>query len=213
MRNTIRNADAFEFLKTIPSSSVDLIITDPPYDFDAIQKTEIHYQFQRVCRGAIIVFSPPENQWILPAHQYLFWVKPISTKNTSKNYSRFVEMIFVYQRGVWNADRHWSQYPNVFMDLVDTSKIHPFRKPPSLIKRLLLNHSNKGDLVLDPFMGSGTTIFSCLENDRDYIGVEKDKDCYEFVADEFHKFLKYKRKSLVYSEKRVLNAEKQENLV
>jgi len=77
----------------------DLIITDPPYDFTEEQKTLLHKEFLRISKGWVIVFSPPENQWILPADQYLFWIKPISTKNTSKSYSRFVEMIFVYGRG------------------------------------------------------------------------------------------------------------------
>ena len=201
MRNTIHNADAFEVLPKMEDKSVDLIITDPPYDFNHYNKIFFYDEFARICRGATIVFSPPENQWILPADQYLFWMKPISTKNTSKSYSRFMEIIYVYGRGAWNSGRHWSQYTNIFTDLVDNSKIHPFRKPPSLIKRLLLNHSNEGDLVLDPFMGSGVTVLSCLENDRDYIGIEKDKDYYELVVEEFHKFLKYKRKSLAYSEK------------
>ncbi len=147
--------DSFEIIPTIPDKSVDMILTDPPYDFDENQKLFLHNEFRRVCRGVIVVFSPPENQWILPADQYLFWVKPISTKNTSKSYSRFVEMIFLYGNGIWNSNRHWSNYTNVFVDIVDDAKLHPFRKPPSMISRLMQNHSNPGDLILDPFCGSG----------------------------------------------------------
>ena len=158
--------DSFEILPTLEFKSVDLILTDPPYDFNQQQKKFLQEQFLRVCKGTIIVFSPPENQWLLPADQYLFWIKPISTKNTSKSYSRFVEQIFVYGRGVWNADRHWSQYTNVFTDLVDNSSLHPYRKPPSLIERLLRNHSNEGDLVLDPFAGSGTVEEVCSRLNR-----------------------------------------------
>jgi len=161
--------DSFDLLIKLPGNSVDLILTDPPYDFIFSEKDFIHQEFLRICKGTVIVFSPPDNQWILPADQYLFWIKPISTKNTSKNYSRFVEMIFVYRSGTWNAKRHWSQYTNVFMDLVDDAKLHPFRKPPSLIERLILNHSNKGDMILDPFSGSGVVKDVAMRHGRDCI--------------------------------------------
>ncbi|MHA2113814.1 MAG: DNA methyltransferase [Candidatus Hodarchaeales archaeon] len=43
---------------------------------------------------------------------------------------------------------------NILLDLVDDTKLHAFRKPPSLIERLILNHTNEGDCILDPFAGS-----------------------------------------------------------
>lgn len=150
----IVQGDAFLVLPKMEPKSVDLVLTDPPYDFDENDKARLHFEFCRVSRHGVIVFSPPENQWI-PADQCGFWVKPISTKNTSKRYSRFVEMIFFYGPLRWNAERHWSQYTNVFMDLVDDASLHPFRKPPSLIERLIRNHTNIGDIILDPFAGSG----------------------------------------------------------
>jgi len=150
--------DSFEILPSLSDNSVQCILTDVPYDLNTKQKLFLHKQFKRICFGTIIVFSPPENPWILPADQYLFWIKPISTKNTSRSYSRFVEQIFVYHSGLvyrWNCDRHWSQYTNVFMDLVDDSGLHAHRKPPSLIERLIRNHTDPGDTILDPFAGSG----------------------------------------------------------
>lgn len=146
-------ANTFEYLQTLQDQSFDLVLTDPPYDLDEEEKRFLHSQFLRVGR-AVIVFAPPENQWTRPADQYLFWIKPISTKNTSQRYSRFVEMIFLYGDLKWNTGRHWSQYTNVFLDLVDDSRKHSFRKPPSLIERLIRNHTNKGDTILDPFAGS-----------------------------------------------------------
>jgi DNA modification methylase len=146
--------NSFDILPTLENKSIDVVLTDPPYDLNEWDKSFLHNQFLRICKGAIIVFMPPENQWITPVDQYLFWIKPISTKNTSKSYSRFVEMIFVYNITTWNCKRHWSQYTNVFTDLVDDTKLHPYRKPPSLIERLVLNHTNEEDLILDPFAGS-----------------------------------------------------------
>ena len=165
--------DSFKLLPEMADKSVDLILTDPPYDFHPLDKALIHNELKRICRGTIIVFSPPENQWILPADQYLFWIKPISTKNTSKKYSRFVEMIFVYRSGIWNAKRHWSQYTNVFMDLVDNAKLHPFRKPPSLIERLIRNHTNEEDIILDPFCGSDVVGEIAKRLNRTCVSIDK----------------------------------------
>lgn len=50
---------------------------------------------------------------------------------------------------------------------------HPTQKPEKLIAKLVLASSNKGDLVLDPFMGSGTTSVVCKKLGRKYIGIEQ----------------------------------------
>ena len=49
---------------------------------------------------------------------------------------------------------------------------HPTQKPYSLLERIILTSSNKGDLVLDPFSGSFTTGYTCKLNDRKFIGFE-----------------------------------------
>jgi site-specific DNA-methyltransferase (adenine-specific) len=172
MENKWILGDSFKILPTMEDKSVDMILTDPPYDLKQEQKEFLHQQFLRISKGWVIVFSPPENQWILPANQYLFWIKPISTKNTSKSYSRFVEMIYVYGSGYWNNERHWSQYTNVFTDLVDDAQFHAFRKPPSLVIRLILNHSKKDDLILDPFCGSGVVGDVCEACKRSSICID-----------------------------------------
>lgn len=50
---------------------------------------------------------------------------------------------------------------------------HPTEKPLELIKRLVITSSNEGEVVLDPFVGSGTTMKACLELNRSCIGIEK----------------------------------------
>lgn len=164
--------DSFKLLPKLEDQSFDMILTDPPYDLTTHKIHWLHSEFRRICKGAIVVFMPPENQWIHPADQYLFWVKPISTKNTSKSYSRFVEMIFVYNVTTWNCNRHWSQYTNVFTDLVDDAKLHPYRKPPSLIERLIRNHTNEGDIILDPFAGSFVVSNTAERLNRKCISIE-----------------------------------------
>ena len=169
--NKIVKADAFEELSRFKDGSFNAIITDPPYDFTEEQILWLHEQFCRLSSN-IIVFAPPENPWVYPANQYGFWIKPISTKNTSKSYSRFVECIYFYNITTWNAGRHWSQYTNVFTDLVDDTKVHPYRKPPSLIERLIRNHTNEGDLILDPFAGSGVILDVAQRLNRKCISLE-----------------------------------------
>jgi DNA modification methylase len=153
---TLFCGDSFEILPRISVKFAEVVITDPPYELSPQQIVEIDSHFLRVANGKI-VFMPPENQWV-NSDQFCFWIKPISTKNTSKRYSRFVEMIFIGGNLQWNTGRHWSQYTNVFADLVEGETDHPYEKPVSLIRRLVLNHTNPGQAIIDPFAGSGTTL-------------------------------------------------------
>lgn len=61
------------------------------------------------------------------------------------------------------------------------NKLHPTQKPLDLIKQLIKFSSNRGGLVLDPCMGSGTTGIACKELDRDFIGIELDKEYFEIA--------------------------------
>jgi len=53
---------------------------------------------------------------------------------------------------------------------------HPTQKPEALLYRILLASSQKGDLILDPFLGSGTTAVVAKKLQRNFIGIEQDKD-------------------------------------
>ena len=52
---------------------------------------------------------------------------------------------------------------------------HPTQKPLELLERLIAAATSEGDLVLDPFNGSGTTGVACVQGGRDYIGIELDE--------------------------------------
>lgn len=60
---------------------------------------------------------------------------------------------------------------------------HLTPKPLSMIMRMIQASSNEGDLVLDCFMGSGTTAVACQQLDRNYIGCERDKDYYKLCLE------------------------------
>jgi DNA modification methylase len=61
------------------------------------------------------------------------------------------------------------------------SKIHPTQKPDKLFERLVLASSNMGGIILDPFMGSGTTGIACANTDRRFIGIEKEDKYFEIA--------------------------------
>lgn len=67
------------------------------------------------------------------------------------------------------------EYPNV----VGSSAIHPTQKPVELFEYLIKTYTNEGDLVLDNCSGSGTTAIACLNTNRRYILIEKDKNYYD----------------------------------
>ena len=58
----------------------------------------------------------------------------------------------------------------------DGKKVHPTQKPESLLHRVILSSTEPGDVVLDPFFGTGTTGAVAKKLGRNYIGVERDKD-------------------------------------
>ena len=62
-------------------------------------------------------------------------------------------------------------------------KAHPTQKPLKLIQQILLTASYKGDLVFDPFMGSGTTAVVAKALDRNWIGIEKEKKYVDLAND------------------------------
>lgn len=53
---------------------------------------------------------------------------------------------------------------------------HPTQKPLELLRRIILSSSNNGDLVLDPFVGSGTTGVIAKRFNRNFIGIEIQKE-------------------------------------
>ena len=73
---------------------------------------------------------------------------------------------------------------------------HPTQKPIDLLNRIIKASTNEGDMVLDPFLGSGTTAVSCVLNNRQYIGIEKEKEYFELAKKRIEDAVK-KRKCLL----------------
>ncbi|PPR44500.1 MAG: Modification methylase DpnIIB [Alphaproteobacteria bacterium MarineAlpha5_Bin8] len=58
----------------------------------------------------------------------------------------------------------------------NNQRSHPTQKPQALLYRILVSSTNKGDTILDPFLGSGTTAVMAKKLQRNFIGIEKDKE-------------------------------------
>ena len=58
----------------------------------------------------------------------------------------------------------------------NNQRSHPTQKPEALIYRIIVSSTNKGDIILDPFLGSGTTAVVAKKLQRNFIGFEKDKE-------------------------------------
>ncbi len=66
-------------------------------------------------------------------------------------------------------------------------KVHSTQKPESLMHRVILATTNKGDLILDPFMGTGTTAVVAKKLGRKYFGIEKDKKYFKAAQERLNK--------------------------
>lgn len=64
--------------------------------------------------------------------------------------------------------------PNIKTKDIDGGNIHDSEKPVRLMEILITQSSNKGDIVLDPFAGSGSTLLACINKNRRFIGWEID---------------------------------------
>ena len=69
---------------------------------------------------------------------------------------------------VWEKNNHTTS--------VDYCGWHPTTKNIEILERIIRAYSNENDLILDPFMGSGSTAIACKLSNRDYIGSELDQD-------------------------------------
>jgi DNA modification methylase len=54
----------------------------------------------------------------------------------------------------------------------NVERVHPTQKPISLMARILLDYTEEGQTIFDPFMGSGTTGVACIRTGRKFIGIE-----------------------------------------
>ena len=86
-----------------------------------------------------------------------------------------------------NYSDTWKQektgYPsNILYYGLDRTGLHPTAKPLSLMEYLVKTYTNENEIVLDNTMGSGTTGLACLNTNRQFIGIEKEKQYYDVAV-------------------------------
>ena len=121
-------------------------------------------------------------------HNLLVWEKNNATPN--RWYMKNAEYVLFLRKGRAKAIKDKGSKTVHRFDNIIGKKIHPCEKPISLLKYYILNSTEEGDIVLDPFMGSYATAIAALETGRNYIGFEKDEEYYEVGEkrlDEWHK--------------------------
>lgn len=244
--NKITLGDSYELIKQIPDNSIDLIVTDPPYEYTTgggagcfgTKKRRYHKEYYKVAtntntlnerkvknRVEIKHISSGINYSILEEldrimkkiniyiwcskHQIepllnhyldkkcnieiLTWHKtnPLPTMNNTyandTEYCIFARESGVVLNGNYETKR---KYYVTNINKKDKDKFkHPTIKPLQIIKNLIINSSNEGDIVLDCFSGSGTTCVAAKELNRQFIGMEIDPEYYKISIDRLNGIL------------------------
>ena len=187
--NKIHCGNSFELIKEIKDKSVDITITDPPYgiNFQSNHRKEKHKIIEnddkfpiefleelfRVTKKAVYVFCRWDNLKDMPKpRSVIAWVKNNwSMGDLEHEHGRQWEAICFYPMKEHEFEK---RIPDVIHAERTGNKLHPTEKPVKLIRALI--KSNKGQLIFDPFVGSGTTMVACKQLDRDYIGIEIDEE-------------------------------------
>jgi site-specific DNA-methyltransferase (adenine-specific) len=76
-------------------------------------------------------------------------------------------------------------YPTSIIEVSNANrkdKLHPTEKPVELMEYLIKTYTNENEIVLDNTMGSGTTGLACLKTNRQFIGIEKEKQYYDVAV-------------------------------
>ena len=197
LKNTIIQGDCLQVMKDIPDKSVDLVLTDPPYNYDfnyasncndnLKEQEYFHWckkwfnEIQRISKCLVITIGLKNIYgWIEienPLH-IACWAKPnamTAMKNVKLN---CWEPILIY--GELKKPINYDLYIHNISKQKDTGN-HPCPKQPIFWKKLVLDYSEEGDIVLDPFLGSGTTAVACKHLKRNFIGIELSEEYCEIA--------------------------------
>lgn len=112
----------------------------------------------------------------------LVWEKPLSIINKNRFSQNLEYIIRIYDYGTALNRLPYNELYNRVKKTLPISggnKIHPTEKPVTLMQEFIQLSSKEGDVVLDAFMGSGTTAVACIRENRHFIGFELDKGYYE----------------------------------
>lgn len=187
---------------------VDCILTDPPYGmgfqsnyrkqkYDKIKNDKELSWVEEFAEKAYTLAKDNTAHYVFcsfhkidifkQAFEKYFKIKSIlvwEKNNTSMgdlkaDFAPKVEFILFLQKGrrFINGKRD----PNIFKFARTGNKHHPTEKPVDLIEYLLEKFTDEGQLIIDPFMGSGTTGVACVNTNRRFIGIELDPNYFQIA--------------------------------
>ncbi|WP_373435434.1 DNA-methyltransferase, partial [Metamycoplasma equirhinis] len=155
--------------------------------------------------GSIIIFNDWKNlgEIAKTLENLNFQIKDVIRWIKNNPMPRNVERRYVtdYEFAIWatKANEKWTfnklktkKYlrPEYKTPIVAKSseKFHPTQKPVHLLEEIIKVHTNKDDLIFDPFMGSGSTGIACIKNKRNFYGCEINKEYFQKAKIRLEKF-------------------------
>ena len=198
--DTIFNQDCLMGLKALPNKSIDLILTDPPYGKKADKGTngfgaaknrryaggwdgmipppELFNEMFRVAKNLIIFGGNYFGHLLPPSNCWIFWDK----KGDVAFQNPFADGELIYTTFKKPVKRIVFKQQGFITDSKD-KRYHPTQKPTELVQQLIEMFSEPGQLICDPFLGSGTTAIAAVNSGRHYIGYEIDPGYFQICCD------------------------------
>jgi site-specific DNA-methyltransferase (adenine-specific) len=201
---TLYHGDCRDVLPTLRAGSVDIVLTDPPYGVavtmhrgrtgerlgeryrqmagDATQEAGVAALAWAASRKLpTVAFAHPMNPWPGRWRQHLVWDKGLAVGGLG-DYRRCWKATWELLQVARNRPLRRRRDGAVLrFHMPPGKKRHPAEKSVSLLCYLLEQLTDRGDVILDPFMGSGTTGVACLRTGRHFVGVEIDPGYFEIA--------------------------------
>ena len=188
---TIYHGDCREILPSLPS--VDLVLTDPPYGVNfkysgSYEDSRDHYEKMmgvffteslKISNGRVAFTPGIRNVWLYPkASWILCWAKPGTMgRNDFGGFNAWEPILMYGKRRIWQ-DLVQVTPGTALGGVMKETGDHPCPKPLKLFLWLVKELSDEGETILDPFMGSGTTLRAAKDLGRKAIGIEiEEKYC------------------------------------
>jgi site-specific DNA-methyltransferase (adenine-specific) len=193
--NTILHGDCIDVMHNLPANSVDFILTDPPYlvnyrdrsgrsiqnDVDAAWLKPAMAQTYRVLKQNRLMlcfygwtkvdefFAAWKNAGFRPVGHIVFH-KEYSSKSRFLSYRH--EQAYLLAKGRPPLPKQ--PVSDVIEMPYSGNKLHPTQKPVAALAQLIRSFTLQGELVLDPFAGSGSSCAAAMLTGRKYLGIEMD---------------------------------------
>ena len=197
--------DCREVMGSIPDKYIDSVISDPPYGVRKQEEWDDKNLFvesidewlshcRRIAKAGIVWFCADKMiPYILRNnsdifHRILFWDKPPGSQYNGAAHNNLwysMEPILVFDMGeiTEKGKKAPFGYSSFQHCTIPSARFgHPTTKPLPLMEWLIEHYSDCGDLVLDPFMGSGTTLRAAKNMGRRAIGIELEEKYCEIAA-------------------------------